>query len=794
MFVSPEAPSVHQRRLVRWCSIAGLVALVLVGIGSALSALPQEPRPADVPADEFSAARAMDHVEAIADAPRPVGSDNHAEARGYIIEQLESWGISAEVQRAVGIASYPQSRTQRAAEVSNVVATIPGSSPTGTLILAAHYDTVAGSPGAADDGIGVATLLEVARAISADETMSPRNDIMLLVTDAEERGLLGAEAFVHERADELDPAVVLNHEARGASGTPATFRVSSPNAVLIDALSGQPGAFADSAFNTAFEQLPNDTDATRFFEAGMYGFDTAITGGGAFYHSPLDRPEHLSEASLQQMGSTSLGLTRELAGIDLASVDDGGEETVVSLPWGLLHYPRAAEGPLAVVTLVLAGFAVATLRWRTVLTLPRTAVSAGAAGLALAAAGAAAVAVWKGALLVDSGQASAVVGEPYRPGAYQLAMLAAGAGVVLGAYVVLRRWVGAAASAAGALLAVSALGASAAFAVSGVSHLLVLPALPAAAGLLIAALLPEGWAPIRTCVLVLGLVPAALLLGNLVFSTFEVGLAIGGPLSTVLLAVFVLLALPVVTTVWSGEAPGGALTAATETRQWRFGRSVGPPAAVLGLVVALIAAGLVVNREGATPPRQEQLLYSVDAATGQALWASTNEPATEWSRSLASAEPAPLSDAFPWRDDQPLAHGQAPAADLPAPELEIVGEESNQESDEQRRELTLRLASARDASSLGVWVDGRSATVHRATVGDREIPVNTATGGLGVLVEGVAADGVEVRLVLDQHASDLDVRIADRSHDLTGIPGFTPPAEGRELTEPEVAVTREVAL
>ena len=140
--------------------------------------------------------------------------------------------------------------TQEMAAVANVIATRPGTAPTGTVILTGHYDTVLGAPGAADDGIAIGVLLETARALG---TAGPnRNTVMILLTDAEEVGLHGAEAFVRERAQELGTAVVLNHEASGAGGAPMTFRMSSPNGELLDVLAGAPGVSADSGSEATF--------------------------------------------------------------------------------------------------------------------------------------------------------------------------------------------------------------------------------------------------------------------------------------------------------------------------------------------------------------------------------------------------------------------------------------------------------------------------------------------------------------------------------------------------------------
>ncbi|MBW4568206.1 MAG: M28 family peptidase [Tolypothrix carrinoi HA7290-LM1] len=63
----------------------------------------------------------------------------------------------------------------------------------GAILVAAHYDTVAISPGADDNASGVAVVLEVARLLGSRPT--PRT-LQLALFDKEEEGLLGSKAFV----------------------------------------------------------------------------------------------------------------------------------------------------------------------------------------------------------------------------------------------------------------------------------------------------------------------------------------------------------------------------------------------------------------------------------------------------------------------------------------------------------------------------------------------------------------------------------------------------------------------
>ncbi|GGG52611.1 hypothetical protein GCM10011374_14250 [Kocuria dechangensis] len=523
-----------------------VLLLTLVSVLSVLALGPVRARGPDSPPQEFSAARALSHVEALAEAPRPVGSAGHARAREHLVGLLQDRGWQVEVQESVGVTDFWEPGTQPVAAVRNVVATRPGADPTGTVLLAAHYDTVAASPGAADDGLGLAVVLETARALTATGTGPPRNDVVLLFTDAEEPGMLGAEAFVRERAARLGPTVVLNHEAGGVTGVPFTFRTTSPNRVLLEALADAPGALADSSSEAAFDAMSLGSDFTHFSAAGLHAYDTAIAAGGAYYHSPLDRPEHLGADALQHMGAVSTALARRFAGADLSGTGRAGEDLVTTLPGGLLRYPAAAELPLAVAVLTIATTLVGLRRRRRELAVGRAAGWAGAAVLAVATAGAAGAGVWRAVLLVDPGQASSVLGEPYRPLAYQASVLLAGLTAAVLPYALRRPGGGSVsgAPAAGALLVVAGGGVLLAALLPGTSGAVVLPALPVVVCAVAAELLPGRWRTARRLLVRTGVLAAAAVLAPGLWWGFDLGVGTGGPAAAAFLALLVLLTLP----------------------------------------------------------------------------------------------------------------------------------------------------------------------------------------------------------------------------------------------------------
>src|SRR5919112_3045676 len=303
----------------RWFGV--VVALVLGALAavSLLALEPPDPLPASAPSSEFSAERAFSHVEQIAERPHPVGSPANAEVRDYLVGTLEDLGLRPTVQE--GTSARTKEGTASIARVHNIHAQIPGSSPTGHVVLVAHYDSVPRAPGAADDGAGVAAILEIARAITSGSP--PRNDIDIVFTDAEEPWLLGAQAFV--RDDRLDPrrSVVLKLEAGGTSGPALMFESSPDNATLIPALASAQRPIAGSGWEACYQLLPNDTDFTVFRDAGFAGMNFSLVEGSARYHTPEDSPDNLDHASLQDIGSTVLAATRHFADQDLGAPRGG---------------------------------------------------------------------------------------------------------------------------------------------------------------------------------------------------------------------------------------------------------------------------------------------------------------------------------------------------------------------------------------------------------------------------------------------------------------------------------------
>ncbi len=104
-------------------------------------------------------------------------------AEDYIARQFSALGLRVE-REPVALDG----------QISNSVLGLqPGTAPAPDLfILAAHYDTVAGSPGADDNASAVAALLEIARCL---ETVSLSHSLLFAGFALEEYGMLGSAQY-----------------------------------------------------------------------------------------------------------------------------------------------------------------------------------------------------------------------------------------------------------------------------------------------------------------------------------------------------------------------------------------------------------------------------------------------------------------------------------------------------------------------------------------------------------------------------------------------------------------------
>ncbi|WP_067712356.1 M20/M25/M40 family metallo-hydrolase [Nocardia yamanashiensis] len=710
--------------------ISGLLAfalLLVVAVATAWNMEPHGYRDAAAPAEEFSAARAHTVIEAIARKAHPVGTAEHDRVRDHLAGELRKLGLSTEIRAGVGL--WPRAfgeGVHGGGRIENIVGTVRGTAPTGTVYLVAHYDSVPSAPGANDDGAGVAAILEAVRALRSGET-ALRNDLVVLLTDGEEPGLFGAEAFAAAGGYDRN-GVIINHEARGAGGPPLLWRLAKPDGALVRAVSNTTPHPNTDSLTTALAgtQTSSNTDFAAFEPHGLRVLDWAFAGKSAYYHNRLDDPEHVNLATLQQLGDNTLAQVKEFGERDLAAdAADDSDAAYFALPFGLLVVvPLWVMIACAVLGVLAAAWVVWQVKrsgetgvWRVI----------GAAVTAVLAVPVAVGLTWGWWLLVQQIRPAyaAMPVDPYRPGCFQAAVLILAAAALLGWYALARRIFGATAAGVGMLCAAVSIGILAAALAPAASEIVVVPAAAAAVGVAVTFLTPERW---RLAVLTAFLLPAAVFVGGNAWTTTQAGLTAAPFLAAPLIVLL------------------GGLLLLTLTHAWPQRRGWTIPVTALVVVLALTGAGLAVDRTDDNHPRTSQLVYVLDADRKEARWLSTLAPDPYTREFVSDAQPeGPYAEL--WK--KAVASGPAPAQALSAPVAEIISDKT----DSGLRTVKLRLRSTRGATRIDLFW---STVPQRLRVADRRIETPPAQS-FRFFAPG--KDGVEMELVVP--AGPLSLRLAD---------------------------------
>ncbi len=283
--------------------------LLLAGIGAALIlaatlAAYRTPAPLgiDAAATVFSAGRAREILrDLVGDGvPHPMGSAANSKVRDVIVKRLTALGYTTELQTGLSCNDFGACGTP-----TNIIATRGAFTGDDAVMLAAHYDSVPAGPGASDDGVGVANLLEIARVLSVMPHL--KHPIVLLITDGEEGGLLGASLFTREHPLAKRIWAAVNMDTRGVSGPSLMFETGTANAWLMHLYSGATAEpITNSLCYVIYKALPNNTDFTVFKAAHYQGFNLAFIGDVSYYHTPLDNFENATPSTMQHQGANAL--------------------------------------------------------------------------------------------------------------------------------------------------------------------------------------------------------------------------------------------------------------------------------------------------------------------------------------------------------------------------------------------------------------------------------------------------------------------------------------------------------
>jgi hypothetical protein len=223
----------------------------------------------------------------------------------------------------------------------NIIATRPGRvQDAPPLIIAAHYDAVAGSPGADDNASGVAAILEAARRLSR---LSLNHPVQFIAFGLEEENLIGSRAYVSRLMREKRPihgAIVLECVGftdfrDGSQRKPAGLPIAIPttgnflgvigNTASAELLQGFTAAARKQAPDLPLvplivpgrgEALPDTrrSDHAAFWDAGLPALMLTDTADfrNPNYHSPTDTLETLDLGFLTHVARSVAAAAIEL--------------------------------------------------------------------------------------------------------------------------------------------------------------------------------------------------------------------------------------------------------------------------------------------------------------------------------------------------------------------------------------------------------------------------------------------------------------------------------------------------
>src|SRR5215212_361967 len=624
-----------------------------IAAGGTLHGAAPDPVTASAPAAEFSSARALNHIRIVAREPHPMGSPANAAVRDYLVSELSRLRLTPHVQRATA-AYYPVPGNVQAGTSENVLARLRGTNGDGkSFLIAAHYDSVPTSPGATDNGAGVAALLETLRALKAGPVL--RNDVIFLFTDGEERGLLGARAFLDQHPWAQHVGVVLNLDTRGNPGPALMLATNDESGWLVDEFAkAAPYPMTTSDAVASFRRSGGNSDLSVFLDAGLAGLQVSTTGGVSHYHGALDNVDELDERSLQHLGSYALALTRQFGSVSLEQTR-APDAVYFNVSKFLVQYSQAWVIPLTVFTFVLAAGVVALGLRRRHLRLGG--MGLGFVALPVAMAGAALVAHLTWTLMLRL-HADGIWAFEYRPAIIWIGLASLTVALTATLYGVLGSRVRVLDLAVGALLWWLILAVVTSVVFPPITYFFTWPLVFSLLGLGMVFASKESGRPawLSFAVLLITGIPAAFLAASGVYGitmTRELLLPYVAPMFAAGIVLMLGLLVPHIGLVG-------------QVRRWIL-----PVAAALLALAVLLAGGLRAGFD-AQHPRPDTVLYALNLDTGQAIWESPDDEPDAWSSQFFGANPEKSSVAEYFGDPDPRLHSPAPTASLPGPKVQLL--------------------------------------------------------------------------------------------------------------------------
>ncbi|XP_053322000.1 endoplasmic reticulum metallopeptidase 1 [Spea bombifrons] len=278
---------------------------------------------------DFNATAARGYLERLtAIDSRTVGSPaNEILAVNYLLEQIReiqakanaAHRVAVDVQRPTGSFSidFLGGFTSYYDNITNIAVKLEPQHGAEHAVLAnCHFDSVANTPGASDDAVSCAVMLEILETLS---TLSNplKHAIVFLFNGAEENILQGSHGFITQHPWAKMVRAFINLEAAGVGGKELVFQTGPENPWLVQAYAAAAiHPFASVVAQEVFQSgiIPSDTDFRIYRDFGnIPGIDLAFIENGYIYHTKYDTADRILTDSIQRAGDNILSVLKYLA-------------------------------------------------------------------------------------------------------------------------------------------------------------------------------------------------------------------------------------------------------------------------------------------------------------------------------------------------------------------------------------------------------------------------------------------------------------------------------------------------
>lgn len=257
---------------------------------------------------QVNTSRMQNWIQDIQDfGPHPTGSLELDALKGYLLSELAAMNVT--------VSLHPWELNNKSGE--NIIVTQQGIEWEDITIVCAHYDSIGISPGADDDGSGVASVLMLADILRG---YNFSGTIKYILFSGEEQGLLGSKEYVKEVIAQNDTIVgVLALDKIGYAETAFDGSIvrhhADPKSEWMIRMSHSIASEHYDEIGLEVVGLPFDvsSDHKAFVDQGFVGSNFVENYLNPQYHTSEDLLEYMNMSYLTKICKLSLGVVVSLA-------------------------------------------------------------------------------------------------------------------------------------------------------------------------------------------------------------------------------------------------------------------------------------------------------------------------------------------------------------------------------------------------------------------------------------------------------------------------------------------------